>query len=114
VFFFDQAGVVVMMLVGLFTIHTMYLLVKCKQKLVSKGIKVITFGDVGMICFGKLGNAIVTILLVFTQVSLYLFLFLSFSFFSLSLSLSLSLYTVYTHEYSLSHSLTHSLSLSTF
>jgi hypothetical protein len=57
-----------MILVGVFTIHTMYLLVKCKHHLIAKGIEVITFGDVGMICFGKLGNVIVTILLVFTQV----------------------------------------------
>jgi amino acid permease len=59
-----------MILVAIMTIHTMSMLVKAKQELVARQIPVVTFGNIMGHLYGKWGQILVDILLVFTQVRL--------------------------------------------
>jgi proton-coupled amino acid transporter len=61
------AGTIIMILVAIMTIHTMSMLVKAKQELVARQIPVVTFGNIMGHLYGKWGQILVDILLVFTQ-----------------------------------------------
>jgi hypothetical protein len=59
---------VIMILVAIMTIHTMSMLVRGKQELVANNVPVVTFGNIMGHLYGRWGQVLVDILLVFTQV----------------------------------------------
>jgi len=69
---FKEGGVlgslIIMPILGVISVHCMFILVKTKQTLVSEGHKhLITYGDIANHCYNRIGEYLVNLMLMFTQ-----------------------------------------------